>query len=173
MSRHLAFLASWREQIPVLDSHGPPENLREPRKLSNPSYFVSSATSFVGRKSFVSVLLSADSFEESFALKFVQQAHIQKAGHLFLVFSERENEIAPAIGFGSRNVCHFFRIEAIGLLQGCTKNPDRRLLKKISEAYEGNGVLEYGNIGILGFKRIHPSFHPSTIPIFITLERGV
>ena len=32
---------------------------------------------FVVRKSFVSVLLSADSFEESFALKFVQQAHIQ------------------------------------------------------------------------------------------------
>ena len=37
----LAFLASfrlrsrqaWREQIPVLDSHGPPENLRKLRKL--------------------------------------------------------------------------------------------------------------------------------------------
>jgi len=29
----LAFLASWREQIPVLDSHGPPENLRKVRKL--------------------------------------------------------------------------------------------------------------------------------------------
>ena len=37
LARHLAFLASlrpgsghaWREQIPVLDSHGPPENLRE------------------------------------------------------------------------------------------------------------------------------------------------
>jgi hypothetical protein len=51
------------------------------------------------------------------------------------------------------------------------RNPHCRLLKKISEAYEGNGVLEYGNIGILGFKRIHPSFHPSTIPIFITLKR--
>jgi hypothetical protein len=30
----LAFLASWREQIAVLDSHWPPENLRKPRKLS-------------------------------------------------------------------------------------------------------------------------------------------
>jgi hypothetical protein len=30
----LAFLASWREQIPVLDSHGPPENLRKLRKPS-------------------------------------------------------------------------------------------------------------------------------------------
>jgi hypothetical protein len=29
----LAFLASWREQIPVLDSHGPPENLRKARKF--------------------------------------------------------------------------------------------------------------------------------------------
>ena len=29
----LAILASWREQIPVLDSHGPPENLRKQRKL--------------------------------------------------------------------------------------------------------------------------------------------
>jgi len=29
----LACLASWREQIPVLDSHGPPENLRKLRKL--------------------------------------------------------------------------------------------------------------------------------------------
>jgi hypothetical protein len=29
---HLAFLASWREQIPVLDSHAPPENLRKPQK---------------------------------------------------------------------------------------------------------------------------------------------
>jgi hypothetical protein len=25
----LAFLASWREQIPVLDNHGPAENLRK------------------------------------------------------------------------------------------------------------------------------------------------
>jgi len=30
---NLAFLASWREQIPVLDSYGPPENLRKQRKL--------------------------------------------------------------------------------------------------------------------------------------------
>ena len=45
------------------------------------------------------------------------------------------------------------------------KNWVCRLLKKISEAYEGNGVLEYGNIGVLGFKRINPSFHPSTIPV--------
>ena len=37
--------------------------------------------------------------------------------------------------------------------------------EKISEAYEGNGVLDYGNIGALGFKRINPSFHPSTIPV--------
>jgi hypothetical protein len=29
----LAILASWREQIPVLDSHGTPENLRKQRKL--------------------------------------------------------------------------------------------------------------------------------------------
>jgi hypothetical protein len=29
----LAFLASWREQIPVLESYGPPENLRKQRKL--------------------------------------------------------------------------------------------------------------------------------------------
>jgi hypothetical protein len=28
-------LASWREQIPVLDSHGPPESLRKPRKTFN------------------------------------------------------------------------------------------------------------------------------------------
>ena len=87
-----------------------------------------------GENVFRHCFLSADSVEESFALKFVQQAHIQKTGHLFLVFSERGNEIAPAIGFGSRNFCHAFRIEAIGLLQGCTKNSDRRLLKKISEA---------------------------------------
>ena len=32
LARHLA---SWREQIPVLDSHGPPENLRKPRKRSH------------------------------------------------------------------------------------------------------------------------------------------
>jgi hypothetical protein len=31
---NLAFLASWREQIPVLGNHGPPESLRKPRKLS-------------------------------------------------------------------------------------------------------------------------------------------
>jgi len=30
---NLAFLASWREQISVLNSHGPPENLRKLRKL--------------------------------------------------------------------------------------------------------------------------------------------
>jgi hypothetical protein len=117
---------------------------------------------------FVSVFLSADSFEESFARKFVQRAHIQKTGHLFLVFSERGNEIAPAIGFGSRNLCHAFRIEAIGLLQGNAKNPDRRLLKKILEAYKGNGVLEYGNIGVLGFKR---SIHHSILPLFQCLLR--
>ena len=29
----LAFLASWREQIPVLDSHGSAENFRKQRKL--------------------------------------------------------------------------------------------------------------------------------------------
>src|SRR4029453_14093541 len=29
----LAFLASWREQIPVLDRHRPPENLRKMHKL--------------------------------------------------------------------------------------------------------------------------------------------
>ena len=45
------------------------------------------------------------------------------------------------------------------------KNSVYRLFKKISEAYEGNGVLDYGNIGVLGFKRINPSFHPSTIPV--------
>jgi hypothetical protein len=71
----LAFLACWREQIPVLDSHGPPKNLRKPRKLSNQPYFVFSST-FVVRKFFVIVLLSADSFEEFFTLKFVQKAHI-------------------------------------------------------------------------------------------------
>jgi len=49
----------------------------------------------------VSYLFSADSFEECFALKFVQQAHIQKTGHLFLVFSERENEIAPYEAFSA------------------------------------------------------------------------
>jgi hypothetical protein len=31
----LAFLASWREQIPVFDSHGPAEILRKPGKLSS------------------------------------------------------------------------------------------------------------------------------------------
>jgi hypothetical protein len=40
----------------------------------------------------------------------------------------------------------------------------------------GNGVLEYGNIGVLGLKRINPSFHPSTIPILLrwseALERN-
>ena len=30
-------LASWREQIPVLDSHGPAENLRKLRELSKRS----------------------------------------------------------------------------------------------------------------------------------------
>jgi hypothetical protein len=55
---------------------------------------------------------------------------------------------------------------------GCGKTIFAGQLKKISEASEGNGVLEHGNIGILGFKRIHPSFHLSTTPIFITLERG-
>jgi len=37
LARHLAFLtflASWREQIPVLGNHGPSESLRKPRKLS-------------------------------------------------------------------------------------------------------------------------------------------
>jgi hypothetical protein len=38
--------------------------------------------------------------------------------------------------------------------------------EKDSEAYERNGVMEYRNIGVLGFERINPSFHPSTIPIF-------
>jgi hypothetical protein len=46
-------------------------------------------------------ILSADSFEESFALKFVQQGHIQKPSHLFLVFSERGNEVAPYEAFFS------------------------------------------------------------------------
>jgi hypothetical protein len=44
---NLAFLASlrrcsgqaWREQIPVLDSHGPPENLRQLRKPSSNTEF--------------------------------------------------------------------------------------------------------------------------------------
>jgi hypothetical protein len=31
----LAFLASWREQIPVLNSHGPPDNLGKVHKLSS------------------------------------------------------------------------------------------------------------------------------------------
>jgi len=35
----LAFLASWREQIPVLDNHGPPENLRQLRKPSSNTEF--------------------------------------------------------------------------------------------------------------------------------------
>lgn len=34
------------------------------------------------------------------------------------------------------------------------------------------GVLEYWKIGILGFEPINPSFHPSTIPSFTTLQRG-
>ena len=33
-------------------------------------------------------------------------------------------------------------------------------------------MLEYGNIGVLGFERINPSFHPFTIPNLTTLERG-
>jgi hypothetical protein len=44
--------------------------------------------------------------------------------------------------------------------------------QKDSEAYEGNGMLEYWNIEVVGFERINPSFHPSTIPFFTTLERG-
>ena len=35
--------------------------------------------------------------------------------------------------------------------------------EKDSEAYEGNGVMEYGNIGVLGFERINPSFHYSNL----------
>ena len=38
--------------------------------------------------------------------------------------------------------------------------------EKDLEAYEGDGVFEYRNIGVLGFERLNPSFHPSTIPIF-------
>jgi hypothetical protein len=43
-------------------------------------------------------------------------------------------------------------------LAGCSK----RL-----RGVRGNGVLEYGNIEILGLKRINPSFHPSIIPILL------
>ncbi|HEX9270693.1 MAG TPA: hypothetical protein VGA01_00620, partial [Candidatus Binatia bacterium] len=42
--------------------------------------------------------------------------------------------------------------------------------QKGSEAYEGNGMLEYWNIEVVGFERINPSFHPSTLPISRTLE---
>ena len=41
-----------------------------------------------------------------------------------------------------------------------------RLLKKISEAYEPNGVLEYGSNGVLRFKCITPLFHHSNTPVF-------
>jgi hypothetical protein len=40
------------------------------------------------------------------------------------------------------------------------------LLKKISEADAQSGVLEYWNIGILGFERMRPSFHHSILPLF-------
>jgi hypothetical protein len=43
--------------------------------------------------------------------------------------------------------------------------------EKFAQAAKTFKQWQYGNIGIL--ERIHPSFHPSTIPIFITLERGV
>jgi hypothetical protein len=123
---------------------------------------------FVVRISFVTVFLSADSVEESFALKFVQQAHIQKTGHLFLVFSERGNEIAPAIGFGSRNFCHAFRIEAIGLLQGNARNPDRRLLKKTQRRTKEMGCW---NMGILESWVLNVSIHHSILPSFQSLLR--
>jgi hypothetical protein len=45
--------------------------------------------------------------------------------------------------------------------------------QKDSEAYEGNGVLEYGNTGVLDFKRINPSFQPSTIPIFLRWSEAI
>ena len=52
------------------------------------------------------------------------------------------------------------------------KNAVCRLLKEISQASARSGALEYWNIGILGFERINPSFHPSTIPSLTTLERS-
>jgi len=33
--------------------------------------------------------------------------------------------------------------------------------------------MESWNIGVLGFERIIPSFHPSTIPIFSTLDEAI
>jgi len=45
--------------------------------------------------------------------------------------------------------------------------------QKDSEAYEGNGVLEYGNTGVLDFKRINPPFQPSTIPIFLRWSEAI
>src|SRR5437016_8111539 len=41
----LAFLASFREQIPVLDSYGPPENLRKPRELSTIIIYMETSSS--------------------------------------------------------------------------------------------------------------------------------
>jgi hypothetical protein len=46
-------------------------------------------------------------------------------------------------------------------------------VQKDSEAYEGNGVLEYGNIGVLGFKHINPSFHPSTIQSLLRWSEAI
>jgi hypothetical protein len=34
-------------------------------------------------------------------------------------------------------------------------------------------VLEYGNIGVLGLKRINPSFHLSTIPILLRWSEAI
>ena len=55
-------------------------------------------------------------------------------------------------------------IQALQSTSESLKNSICRLFKKISEAYEGNGMLEYWNIEVVGFERINPSFHPSTIP---------
>src|SRR4030095_9051859 len=59
-------------------------------------------------------------------------------------------------------------------LAGCLQTLQiSRLLKKISEADGRSGVLEYGSIGVLGFKSITPipSLQYSCIPVFHVVAR--
>ena len=90
----LAFLASWREQIPFWIAT-PLANLRKPRKLS---------TIIILRSRTQAGLKPAPTFCASFAVKLFLFLCVRLRGNMFFVIKNRQIGASICHGFGARNL---------------------------------------------------------------------
>lgn len=61
--------------------------------------------------------LLPDTTEKTLAFEFVQQSHVQKSGHLFIILAKSRNEIAPPVGLSAWDIGHTISVKTIGLFK--------------------------------------------------------